>query len=71
MIRTRSIPAFTGGSKDDLTPVRLGDPRRRRPPEPTPAKSNFFVNWALFDADTFLNLAFKREVSGGNTFLSL
>ncbi len=38
----------------------------------TPGKANFFNSWTYVDeqADTFLYLAFDREVSGGNVFLA-
>jgi hypothetical protein len=38
----------------------------------TPGKANFFNSWSFVDeqSDTFLYLAFDREVSGGNVFLA-
>ncbi len=38
----------------------------------TPGKANFFNSWSYVDqqGDTFLYLAFNREVSGGNVFLA-
>ena len=38
----------------------------------TPAKANFFNSWTYVDDqdDTFLYVAFNREVSGGNVFLA-